>query len=167
MVVKTEKAHRKLWRLNCALCGGEIEDLLLFCPNGDCEGGWLRIVAGLSGPERDRYEKNYRYYLEMLAEVRERIYNATKHEDWVDLIIAQGLQTHRKTLQLRANPGAKVTHYASKRLIGRPRNDRDRRLAKKLFDQGKSWKQIETIINRKTGQKKTSEAYRSLVRSSS
>jgi len=49
--------------------------------------------------------------------------------------------------------------------IGRPRKDAERELIRKLKAEGNSWKEIAAKANAQTGQNKTAEAYRSLLKS--
>lgn len=50
---------------------------------------------------------------------------------------------------------------------GRPRNDRDRDLVRKLKADGKTWKEIAGTVNAQTHQNKSPDAYRSLLKSRS
>ena len=48
---------------------------------------------------------------------------------------------------------------------GRPRKDEERKAIRRKKDEGKSWKLIAKEMNSETGQNKTPEAYRALLRS--
>ena len=50
---------------------------------------------------------------------------------------------------------------------GRPRKDTERQLIREKKGAGKSWKEITNEVNQETGQQKTADAYRSLLRSRS
>jgi hypothetical protein len=56
-----------------------------------------------------------------------------------------------------------VQKPAAFRLGGRPRKDIERRRVLQLKSQGKSWAQVQIIMNKETGQDKTANAYRNLV----
>lgn len=61
----------------------------------------------------------------------------------------------------------KAMQAIARKRTGRPRSDHEREMIEKLKSQGKSWKEIARAVNVQTGQNKSSEAYRALLRSHS
>jgi hypothetical protein len=65
-----------------------------------------------------------------------------------------------------AESSDKTVHLASKS-TGRPRKDAERKLVRELKAKGETWKDIAAKVNGQTGQNKSAEAYRSLLKSPS
>jgi hypothetical protein len=61
---------------------------------------------------------------------------------------------------------ANVQHSGKPGKPGRPRKDEERKRVKQLKDEGKAWKDIQSIMNKETGRDATEGSYRSLLRSS-
>jgi hypothetical protein len=97
-------------------------------------GGWLTFSKAIAEADRQR------------TSGKQRETNANQQETPYG-------ENREKTLQT-----------AESKPSGRPRKDADRKLAKTLKAEGKSWKEIAEEINTQTGQNKSPEAYRGLLK---
>jgi len=93
-------------------------------------------------------------------------------DEWLTLAkaTAETQRLRAGTKQPESSPArnsGKTAQAAQNKRTGRPRKDEERELVRTLKAGGMSWKDIAAKLNTETGQNKSPEAYRALLRSGS
>ena len=118
---------------------------------------WAGVMASI--PAKELLEKEMKLLERELANA----YASDRDGAMTSLPVTTAPSTPTRVL-LRNSPQAQQD---AERRIGRPRKDGERELVRKKKQENKSWKQIAAEMNRETGQDKSVEAYRALLRTGS
>jgi hypothetical protein len=113
-----------------------------------------RMIKGMNRPEVKERQRAAKIAAHSRPETAQR------HRD-----VALAMWTERKEKLAAAERilAQQAHQQPTGRIGGRPRNDANRDKVRQLRQSGKSWAQVQTYMNAKTGQKLTVGAYRNLL----